>query len=391
MAIYLAIQLSYCFGLKHQAVLDIVIVSSGFLIGRSPAASPAASRCRSGSCWSWPSDRCSWRPASATPNSSLPSAQAPKIRKSLENYTSTYLRFVWTLSATSVVLCYGLWAFEQEGTAGSWFVVSMIPFTVAILRYAVDVDGGLAGEPEEIALRDRVLQLLALAWIGTRCGHRSRLTGSPHAGFLRGSSLYSLLTRLSLWVSVGLISGLWFWGAWQRRWIADDGLIVLRTVRNLLAGNGPVFNVGERVESNTSTAWTYLVYLGSLVGGPVRLEYVALALSLMLSVAGVAMVMLGAARLWAPSLAGRRAVFVPAGALVYIAIPPARDFATSGLENGLVTAWLGLLWWMMVCWSQAPAGDRGRGDRGSPQALPSSRVSACWCVRSWRSSVGWRW
>jgi decaprenyl-phosphate phosphoribosyltransferase len=27
--------------------------------------------------------------------------------------------------------------------------------------------GGLAGEPEEIALRDRVLQLLALAWIGT--------------------------------------------------------------------------------------------------------------------------------------------------------------------------------------------------------------------------------
>ena len=107
---------------------------------------------------------------------------------------------------------------------------------------------------------------------------------------------------------------MWFWGAWQRRWIADDGLIVLRTVRNLLAGNGPVFNVGERVESNTSTAWTYLVYLGSLVGGPVRLEYVALALSLMLSVAGVAMVMLGAARLWAPSLAGRRAVFVPAGA-----------------------------------------------------------------------------
>ena len=35
----------------------------------------------------------------------------------------------------------------------SWFAISMIPFTIAILRYAVDVDGGLAGEPEEIALR----------------------------------------------------------------------------------------------------------------------------------------------------------------------------------------------------------------------------------------------
>jgi hypothetical protein len=48
-------------------------------------------------------------------------------------------------------------------------VRAMAPFTVAILRYAVDVDGGHAGEPEEIALGDRVLQLLAVAWIGTVC------------------------------------------------------------------------------------------------------------------------------------------------------------------------------------------------------------------------------
>lgn len=31
-AVYFAIQLGYCFGLKHQAVIDICIVSSGFLI-----------------------------------------------------------------------------------------------------------------------------------------------------------------------------------------------------------------------------------------------------------------------------------------------------------------------------------------------------------------------
>ena len=158
---------------------------------------------------------------------------------------------------------------------------------------------------------------------------------------------------------------LWAWGAWQRRWIADDGLIVLRTVRNLLAGNGPVFNPGERVESNTSTAWTYLMYSGSVVGGPMRLEYVALALALALSVAGVIMVMFGTARLLAPGLGDRRALILPAGALVYIAIPPARDFATSGLENGLVTAWLGLLWWMMVCWAQAGNGSGAQpGPRG---------------------------
>ena len=32
MAIYITIQLAYCFGLKHQPVIDICIVSSGFLI-----------------------------------------------------------------------------------------------------------------------------------------------------------------------------------------------------------------------------------------------------------------------------------------------------------------------------------------------------------------------
>jgi arabinofuranosyltransferase len=149
------------------------------------------------------------------------------------------------------------------------------------------------------------------------------------------------------------VAVLFGWGAWQRRWIADDGLIVLRTVRNLLAGNGPVFNQGERVEANTSVVWTYLVYAGSAFTRPLQLEYVALALALGLSLLGLAMLMLGTGRLFAPSLVGRRAIMLPAGALVYIAVPPARDFATSGLESGLVMAYLGLLWWMMVCWSQA--------------------------------------
>nr|WP_155907970.1 MULTISPECIES: flagellar motor control protein ZomB [unclassified Mycolicibacterium] len=164
---------------------------------------------------------------------------------------------------------------------------------------------------------------------------------------------YGRAARISLWLSVVVCAALFGWGAWQRRWIADDGLIVLRTVRNLLAGNGPVFNVGERVESNTSTLWTYLVTLGSWIGGSVQLEYVVLTLALTLSVAGLVFAMLGAGRLYAPGLQGRRALLVPAGALIYMAVPPARDFATSGLENGLVMAYLGLLWWVMVCWSQA--------------------------------------
>jgi decaprenyl-phosphate phosphoribosyltransferase len=167
-AIYIAIQLAYCFGLKHQAVLDICIVSSGFLI-RAIAGGVAAGIPLSqwfllvmafGSLFMAAGKRYA--------ELQLAERTGAKIRKSLESYTSTYLRFVWTLSATTLVVCYGLWAFERDRvTDGSWFAISMIPFTIAVLRYAVDVDGGMAGEPEEIALRDRVLQLLGLALIGT--------------------------------------------------------------------------------------------------------------------------------------------------------------------------------------------------------------------------------
>jgi decaprenyl-phosphate phosphoribosyltransferase len=177
MAIYIAIQLAYCFGLKHQPVIDICIVSSGFLI-RAIAGGVAASVPLSqwflllmafGSLFMAAGKRYA--------ELQLAERTGAKIRKSLESYTSSYLRFVWTLSATALVLCYGLWAFERDSisshaidgarTHASWYAVTIVPFVVAILRYAVDVDGGLAGEPEEIALKDRVLQLLAVLWIGT--------------------------------------------------------------------------------------------------------------------------------------------------------------------------------------------------------------------------------
>ncbi|MFC8177321.1 MULTISPECIES: flagellar motor control protein ZomB [Nocardiaceae] len=152
-------------------------------------------------------------------------------------------------------------------------------------------------------------------------------------------------------VGVVVTSVLFFIGAWERRWIADDGLIVLRTVRNLLAGNGPVFNAGERVETNTSTIWTYLVYAGSWLS-EVRLEYVVLTIALVLSTAAVAVAMIGTFTLhragrWTAGITA----FLPAGVLVYIAVPPARDFATSGLETCLVIFWIAVLWLLMVRWA----------------------------------------
>lgn len=165
----------------------------------------------------------------------------------------------------------------------------------------------------------------------------------------RSSSRYALLSRATFVGGIALTVILFAVGGWQRRWIADDGLIVLRTVRNLLAGNGPVFNEGERVETNTSTAWTYIVWFFSWLT-QARLEYVVLGIALTLSLAAVVFAMLGASRLWGGP---KSVLLLPAGMLVYIAIPPARDYVTSGLESCLVICWLGLLWWQLIRWSQA--------------------------------------
>lgn len=169
--VYIALQLGYCFGWKHQPVIDIALVSSGFML-RAMAGGVAADIVLSqwfllvaafGSLFMAAGKRYA--------ELKLSLRSGAKIRKSLESYTPTYLRFVWTLSATAVVLCYALWGFDLSqqvsGSAAVWYQISMVPFTVAILRYAADVDRGEGGAPDEIALSDRTLQALALLWIAT--------------------------------------------------------------------------------------------------------------------------------------------------------------------------------------------------------------------------------
>lgn len=166
--VYIALQLGYCFGWKHMPVIDIALVSSGFML-RAMAGGVAAGI-----------ELSQWFLLVAAFGSLfmasgkryaeilLHERTGAKIRKSLESYTPTYLRFVWTMAATAVVMSYALWGFDlsqQSTDAGPWYQISMVPFTIAILRYAAGVDTGDGGAPDEVALSDRVLQVLALAWV----------------------------------------------------------------------------------------------------------------------------------------------------------------------------------------------------------------------------------
>jgi decaprenyl-phosphate phosphoribosyltransferase len=70
----------------------------------------------------------------------------------------------------AVLVAYCLWAFEKaEAAVGSptipWYQLSILPFVMAVLRYALVLDKGDRGSaPEEIILGDRTLQLIGVAW-----------------------------------------------------------------------------------------------------------------------------------------------------------------------------------------------------------------------------------
>jgi decaprenyl-phosphate phosphoribosyltransferase len=167
--VYIGVQLSYCFWLKHQPVLDICIVASGFLL--RAIAGGAATGIELSQWFLLAAGFGSLFMVAGKRYAEMMLAEhtGAKIRKSLERYSASYLRFVWALSATVLITTYCLWAFYEIGETmhnTMWAQISIVPFVVAVLRYAVDVDGGNGGEPEEIALGDRVLQVLAVVWIG---------------------------------------------------------------------------------------------------------------------------------------------------------------------------------------------------------------------------------
>ncbi|WP_406289724.1 hypothetical protein [Embleya sp. NBC_00896] len=145
---------------------------------------------------------------------------------------------------------------------------------------------------------------------------------------------------------------------WRHRWMSDDGLIFTRPVRQVLAGHGPVFNLGERAEASTSTLWHWLLVAGSWTTG-VEAAPFAVYFGLACSVAGYAAALDATRRLHLPRL--EAPFLVPCGVLILIALPPVWDFATSGLETGLTTLWTAGCWWLLV---RLPHDERARTTYG---------------------------
>ena len=85
-------------------------------------------------------------------------------------YSPSFLRSVRTFSAAVAVSAYCLWAFERAtqvhpGHDPIWFQLTIVPFTVALLHLMRTLDADAGAAPEELALKDRRLQIYGVCWI----------------------------------------------------------------------------------------------------------------------------------------------------------------------------------------------------------------------------------
>ncbi|MEU1298773.1 MULTISPECIES: decaprenyl-phosphate phosphoribosyltransferase [Streptomyces] len=168
LAAYLGMQWAYSVSLKHVLVVDLVIVTTGFLmramIGGIALGIPLSR-------WFLITTGFGalFMVAAKRYSEALQMAgKAGATRALLTSYTASYLRFVWQLAASVAVLGYCMWTLEDGAVHAGvlpWRHLSMVAFILAVLRYAVFADRGTAGEPEDVVLRDRALALIAVVWL----------------------------------------------------------------------------------------------------------------------------------------------------------------------------------------------------------------------------------
>jgi decaprenyl-phosphate phosphoribosyltransferase len=148
----------YSFMLKHVETVEIVALSSGFAL-RAFAGALAVGV--SISTWF---AVCVYAGAMlmASGKRSAELMNGTSTRKVLAKYTPEFLSTVRTTSVAVALTSYGLWT---AGSSASLIMhLSILPFTTAILRYAQLCSAGVADEPEELILSDRILLGAGAVW-----------------------------------------------------------------------------------------------------------------------------------------------------------------------------------------------------------------------------------
>ena len=163
-ASYLIAQLLYVAGLKHVAVVDLVVVALGFVL--RAAAGGAATGVPVSHWFLLVSLFGAMFLVTGKRKAEHARAQNAVSRPVLAAYPTSWLDQVITVALLGTALSYGLWAFQYLGhdVYRELLVISFLPFFTGLLRYALLVSTGRGEEPEQEIFRDRVLLIAGLTW-----------------------------------------------------------------------------------------------------------------------------------------------------------------------------------------------------------------------------------
>ncbi len=167
LAAYVAVTLAYSRWCKHVAVVDLVMVASGFVL-RAVAGAVAVDVRMS----TWFLLCTSFGSLFIVTGKRFAELRefgddAVGHRPAMQEYTLGYLQLVLTVSLAATVVSYCIWAFDTKELSGStwpFYELSIIPMVTAVLRYALVIEQGHGAAPEEIFLADRPLQVLGVLW-----------------------------------------------------------------------------------------------------------------------------------------------------------------------------------------------------------------------------------
>ena len=164
---YVALTTAYSLGLKGVAVVDLVCVAAGFVL-RAVAGAVATDVPISDWFFIVASFGSLFMVAGKRHAEQLDLGElAAGVRPTLGAYTPSFLNYLSAVSSGTVLVAYCLWAFERAAEVGGgfpWYQVSILPFVMGILRYALLLDAGRGAAPEDVVLGDRALQVIGVAW-----------------------------------------------------------------------------------------------------------------------------------------------------------------------------------------------------------------------------------
>ena len=168
LGLYAVIQLAYSAALKHVAVLDLAIVSSGFVLRAMAGA--AATKTPMSNWFVLCITFGSFFIVSGKRFAELKEMGdgAVSTRRSLAAYTVDYLRQILVVSCTATAVTYCMWALESAAKINESVPLhglTIVPMVLALLRYMLVLEKGGGGAPEEVFLVDRSIQVYALMWV----------------------------------------------------------------------------------------------------------------------------------------------------------------------------------------------------------------------------------